>query len=287
MSKFIKKYLMISIVVIALAVTTSVITFKILKDREDSKKEEVKILDNLKVEVNTDVYLLSFVYADDTVEFISENELVDTSKLGEKELTIKYYNKKKQEKEITFTINIIDTIKPVIECEDVINVNVGTKPELTKNVKVTDNSNETIVPKIEGEYDYNKVGEYKLNYLATDMSGNEERKEFTLKVNQINIKNTGYYVYKTKETWYAMQFEKNGKATLYLNFCPGSVCGYGLMSGTYVIKDNQIFVTLTQYASETTIQKFDEPDKSTFIIKSETQIIDESKNVYTLQKNFY
>ena len=54
--------------------------------------------------------------------------------------------------------------------------------DLKSKAKVSDNSKEKIKASIEGDYDSNKVGSYKLNFVAKDSSGNVAKKEFTLEV---------------------------------------------------------------------------------------------------------
>ena len=75
-----------------------------------------------------------------------------------------------------------DTISPVISAKDSVTVYVGNDVDLLKDVKANDNSKEDISVKVVGEYDLDKVGEYKLKYEAEDSSGNVGDMEFTLNV---------------------------------------------------------------------------------------------------------
>lgn len=56
----------------------------------------------------------------------------------------------------------------------------GTEIDLLK----VDNSREEIILTVEGEYDFNKAGEYKLFYTAVDSSKNEKKEEFILRVKE-------------------------------------------------------------------------------------------------------
>ncbi len=150
---------------------------------KQDEKESIILNDNLEFEINSELSLLSLVSEDNKVEIVSDDEIVDTSILGDKEITIKYLvNGKEEEK--TFTITITDTQAPTIKFTKELSTTSGTKINLLKGVKVSDNSNEEINATIEGDYDFNKEGTYKLKYVAVDSSGNKKEEEFTLKVNK-------------------------------------------------------------------------------------------------------
>lgn len=146
-------------------------------------KVEVKLNDNLSFEVNSEVNLLSLISEDNKADIISSDEQIDTSKLGENELVIKYKDRN-NEKEYRFKINIIDTQAPVIEYQKELSITAGTSIDLLKDVKASDNSKEDIKVSVEGEYNFDNVGTYTLKYIAVDSSGNKSEEEFTLKVNK-------------------------------------------------------------------------------------------------------
>lgn len=151
--------------------------------KEKAKKDTILLKENLKFEVNSEVNLLSLVSEDNKVKILSEDETVDTSTLGEKEITIKYEVEEKEETK-TFKITIEDTQAPTIEYQKELNTNVGTKIDLLKDVKVSDNSKEEIKVTIDGDYNFDNEGTYNLKYVAVDSSNNKTEKEFTLKVNK-------------------------------------------------------------------------------------------------------
>lgn len=179
------------IVVVGAGITTGVIWINNKDNQPQSKEEEkeevkeLKLKNNLTVEVNSQVNLLSFVSEDNEVVIISEDEIIDTTTLGEKEVTIEYghslLNMAIQKK---FKINVVDTQKPIIEYQKEINTNVGTPIDLLKDVKVSDNSKEEIKATVEGEYDFNQEGTYHLKYIAIDSSNNKAEEEVTLNVNK-------------------------------------------------------------------------------------------------------
>lgn len=146
-------------------------------------EQKLILKDSLVFEINSELSLLSLVSEDNKVKILSKDELIDTSTLGEKEISIKYLSEE-QEKEEIFKISIVDTTAPTIQFQKELSTTVGDKIDLLKDVKTIDNSKEDIKVTIEGEYSFNKEGTYNLKYVAIDSSNNKIEEEFTLKVNK-------------------------------------------------------------------------------------------------------
>ena len=183
MKKNKRKIIIITIIIFIALIIGIVTTILLLNNKKEDPKETILLKDNLDVEINSEVNLLSFISEENKVKIVSEDETIDTSKLGEQELKIKYLDKEKEE-EYIFKIKVVDTKAPTIEYEKEISTTEGTEVDLLKDVKVNDNSKEEIKATIEGEYDINKVGTYNLKYVAEDSSKNKVEEEFTLKVNE-------------------------------------------------------------------------------------------------------
>ena len=149
---------------------------------EENIKQEVTLKEDLDFEINSEITLFDLISENNKVKIASEDEKIDTSKLGQQELIIKYIVDN-EEKEQSFKINIIDTEAPTIKYKSTLSTTKGTKIDLLKGVTASDNSKEKIEVKVEGEYSFNKTGTYKLKYVAIDKSNNKTEKEFTLKVN--------------------------------------------------------------------------------------------------------
>ena len=148
------------------------------------KKVNVVMQEILEAEINSDVNNLEYIKEVKNGKIISEVEKIDTSKLGSQKVVVLVQNKLGKKEEITYQILVVDKEAPQIEFKKNLETKKGVKIDLLANVVVKDNSNETIIPTIEGEYNINKVGEYKLAYVAKDKSGNETKEEFTLKVKE-------------------------------------------------------------------------------------------------------
>ncbi len=147
-------------------------------------KERVKVVlnDDLKVQVNEEYTLGSFVKEIINGVVTNGDEVLDTSTLGEKKVELAIKNKHDESEKYTFEIEIVDTKEPEIEAKKEITSYVGKDVNLLNEVVVKDNSKEEINAKVIGEYDVNKVGEYKLKYEAVDSSGNKGEYDFVLNI---------------------------------------------------------------------------------------------------------
>lgn len=210
---------------------------------------KIEIVQKLDFEINSEVKYEDLVKKNEKIKIINGKDLIDTSVLGKKEVTVKY-STGKDVKEEKVTINIVDTIPPVIEASETLSTTQGKNIDMLANVKVTDNSGEELTAEIIGKYDINKMGEYKLQYSTTDSSGNSTTKEFTLSVKNIAVKAKGYYVYKEKTAWVGIQFKSGNKVDIVYNYCPGSACGGYVESGTYSYAESVVIINLTSYMDE-------------------------------------
>ncbi len=181
-----KNSLLTTFVIIIAFLAVGIISYYIYKDYTNKLKEKnsVKIhyVDNLTAEINSNADIIMFIDSVDNGEVVNMEDKVDTSTLGSQKLTLLVLNKDGEEEKHEFKIEIIDTIKPVIEAKNEITIYVGNNPDLLKDVKVTDNSAEEIKAEVSGEYDKNKTGKYNLKYEATDSSGNKSEYDFILNI---------------------------------------------------------------------------------------------------------
>lgn len=181
-----KKLLIIGAVIGAVVLIGGVATAVVLirdNNGQEQVKETVALNDNLEFEINSEVKISALVSEENTVNVLDEDELIDTSSLGEQEVTIRYEVDGSEESTIV-TIMIVDTKPPVIDYQKELSTTVGTEIDLLKDVKVSDNSKEEIKATVEGDYDFNTEGTYNLKYVATDKSGNKTEEAFTLTVNK-------------------------------------------------------------------------------------------------------
>lgn len=233
-------------------------------------KDDIKQVKK-QVELNDKVKLLSLVNNPRNDTIISKDKEVDTTTLGVQKLIVEYKNKFNKKKEYKFSIKIIDTTKPVIECEEVISVPVNTK-EI--NIKATDNSKQDIKPTIEGEYDLTKMGEYKVTVNAKDLSGNKATKKVTIKVTAPNVKLEGFYIAKPEGVWYSIALRDNDYVEYEINPCHGMGCGLFYMDGRYKVEGNKLILNIDHHTDDT-LEREEEttPTEMIMVIKDENTII--------------
>ena len=159
--------------------------------KEENKKEEIEIkkevsvkTENLKLKYGEEVLNTKGIVEIENGTLLTEESNIDTSVLGTQAITIRVKDEEGNEKEFTYEVDVIDDVKPVITYKKKLTTTEGVKIDLTKNVTVKDNTGEKIKVNVEGSYDFNKVGTYKLYYVAKDSSGNEAKEEFSLVVNK-------------------------------------------------------------------------------------------------------
>lgn len=210
------------------------------------KRTKIILIESLDVQINSEISILSLVKDIKNGTIISEDKIIDTSKLGKKAIVIDYLDKNNKEKKYSFEISVIDTEKPVIEFQKEIVTSVGMEINLLKDVTVIDNSKEVISPTIEGVYDIQKEGEYKLKYIAIDSSKNKIEEEFILKVTSVSIKTMGSYIWQEENEYGAIisiVCKKNNTVEVDSGYKHSEATKY---FGTYQTKGNELTITLTE-----------------------------------------
>lgn len=91
------------------------------------------------------------------------------------------------EKEYEILLTVIDDVAPTIDGVTNITIYEQDQIDLLKDIVVTDNSHDEVTIEVKGEYDCSKKGEYSLMYEAKDVSGNIEKKEFILTVEEKEV----------------------------------------------------------------------------------------------------
>lgn len=155
-------------------------------------KVEVVLKDPLSAELNQKITVQSFIVEVENGSIISEDEYLDTSSEGKKDVyvsigwllgTLQYH----------YTIDVGDTTNPTIDGPGEITLKEGNPIIIDSFFEVNDNSNEIIDKHVEGDFE-NKEGEYYLTYVVEDKFNNVEKKEFVLKI----IRDSNNYSFITK-----------------------------------------------------------------------------------------
>lgn len=149
-----------------------------------SKQLKIEFLEQAEVNVNETVDNYQFVKRIENGTILTEKMPVDTTSVGEKNISFTVKPMFGAEKGFSCSVLVVDRESPKITFTDHLEIQAGDEIDLLKNVRVTDNSGEKITVHIEGNYDTKTAGEYKLKYVACDSSSNKAEEDFTLMVKE-------------------------------------------------------------------------------------------------------
>ena len=135
-------------------------------------------ISNEDIEVFDEVYL-SDIVSDTNVKL--EDYQLNTDVIGEKEIEF-YYTYDDRKYVYKTTINVVDTVKPKIFGSSSRTVEVGYEGNLCNNYTYGDNYDGQPECSVVGEYDFNTVGQYDIEIVVTDVSGNSTNYNVTLNV---------------------------------------------------------------------------------------------------------
>ncbi|MBR1414002.1 MAG: glycoside hydrolase family 25 protein [Bacilli bacterium] len=175
-----KKVSIIISCIIGVVILIILIYYLIGYIRVKNAKVEVKLVDNLKLEFNEKVYVSDLITSING-KIIDDYE-IDTTKVGEHDITFHFINDENIELGYTFEIEVVDNVAPVIWLGNSYNIAVNSDIDLTKKILCGDNIDEKPKCEVVGEYDLTKIGKYNLVFKAKDKSGNETNKDFVLNV---------------------------------------------------------------------------------------------------------
>lgn len=147
-----------------------------------SNQLNIEFFENAEVGVNETAYNDQFVKSVKNGRITTEKKLIDTSNVGKINISLSVKPDFGSEEVFTYSVSVVDRESPKISFTDRLETSVGNEIDLLKGVSVTDNSGEEITVTVEGFYDVQTVGEYKLTYVARDSSLNKTEEAFTLAV---------------------------------------------------------------------------------------------------------
>lgn len=194
MNRINKKIKYVSIIVVILLVCLGVFRlFSYL--RVKYAKIEVVLVDNMTLEF-TDTKKVSDYIESINGKIINDYD-IDSTKLGTKEVKFKFINDDNIELDYSYSIEVIDTVSPVVWLDSSYSVIKGSEDTLLDDILCGDNYDNNPKCEIIGEYDLNSVGTYPLLFKATDSSNNITEKEFNLKVYEPSTGNNSSNITKT------------------------------------------------------------------------------------------
>ncbi len=263
------KIIIISLIIVFMLSTGIFIYLFLVKNDLKQVKQDV--------ELNSNVKIYSLFNKSRNSKIISKNKKIDTTTLGVQKLKLTYKNRIGKKETLYFSVNVIDTTKPVIKCKDTIEVEID-----AQDIKIDteDNSKDDVIITIEGDYDLGKEGEYNITVVATDKSGNKATKKVLLKVTSPKFSLEGYYTVKTDTAWYSLSFRDNEYVEYEINPCHGMGCGLFYMDGRYKVEGNKLILTLDHNTDDTLEREEDsEPTIMELKIKDDKTLIYEEKDL--------
>lgn len=176
-----KIIIIISIVVgILLLSTGGYFLYKYI--RVKTAKVEVKLSEKLEANF-ADTLRVSF-FIESINGKIVDDYVIDTDKLGKKTINFEFVNEDGIKIKYSYIIDVVDKEAPLIWLGKSYNVTKGSEDYLLDKIMCGDNYDNNPKCYIEGEYNLDEVGSYKLVFKAEDSNGNKAEKKFTLNVNE-------------------------------------------------------------------------------------------------------
>ena len=175
------KLIIVGIVIIIITPFGSMIGYNKYIAYKIEHAEKIVVLNKDKIDVFEEITLKDLIK--EINGNLLDNKVIDTTRTGKFKLNFNY-RQTEENLTIPYTIEyeVVDNVTPIISMINSKTVTVGTT-DIESSLFCGDNYDSKPNCFIEGEYDLNTVGEYKLTYVGIDSSENEVRKDFTLYVN--------------------------------------------------------------------------------------------------------
>jgi len=170
----------ITIIVLLIAGLAIWLICDVVETRRLDTTSVVLRADRATVEFGSNLHVSDFLVSLDGT--LVDDVMVDTGKLGSQEVEFQYYNAKNKKRTYKFSVDVADTTKPVIYGQNSYTVNVDYDGDLTGLMLSGDYADDRPTREISGKYDLHKAGDYPLEYIITDASGNSTKQKFTLHV---------------------------------------------------------------------------------------------------------
>lgn len=137
--------------------------------------------DNLVFEYGDKIVLDNLVSIKDGYLINGDTEY-DYKDVGEQKVTIDYRDTKKHKGKYDVTINIVDSVKPILSISNNLYVLKDNEIDVCKRAFYADNADRNVTCQVMGDIDTTKEGKYKVNVKVTDASGNYVDKDVIVNV---------------------------------------------------------------------------------------------------------
>ena len=147
-------------------------------------KIDYVLVENPVYEINTE-NLVSSLFSEINIGKLKDPDiLLDTKNIGEKSQKVTIVSQLGTETVLDVIYNVNDTIPPTITGDEELSFIAGDEVDILEKFTAEDNSNQEVAFSIDGEYDLTKAGEYIINIVAEDQSGNKTPKQVTIKITE-------------------------------------------------------------------------------------------------------
>ena len=195
-----KKGLLITLLLI-IVVVLSILGYNFYQKYRIEHAVKIVVLERDELNVFEDVHLKDIIK--EINGNLINNKKIDTSKVGDLEISFEYITDEKIKVPYTINIKVSDKEKPFISKPSYYTVGVGemTKEELEIEFFCGDNYDDNPKCTLEGDYDLTIPGNYQVTLKAEDSSNNINEHSFTLRVierqksSSKGNSNTGAYNY--------------------------------------------------------------------------------------------
>lgn len=177
-----KKIIIIISIVVELLLLSTGGYFLYKYIRVKTAKVEVKLSEKLEANFADTLRVSSFIESINGK--IVDDYVIDTDKLGKKTINFEFVNEDGIKIKYSYVIDVVDKEAPLIWLGKSYNVTKGSDDYLLDKIMCGDNYDNNPKCYIEGEYNLDEVGSYKLVFKAEDSNGNKAEKKFTLNVNE-------------------------------------------------------------------------------------------------------
>lgn len=177
-----KKIIIIISIVVGLLLLSTGGYFLYKYIRVKTAKVEVKLSEKLEANFADTLRVSSFIESINGK--LLDDYVIDTDTLGKKTINFEFVNEDGIKIKYSYVIDVVDKEAPLIWLGKSYNVTKGSEDYLLDKIMCGDNYDNNPKCYIEGEYNLDEVGSYKLVFKAEDSNGNKAEKKFTLNVNE-------------------------------------------------------------------------------------------------------
>ena len=157
-----------------------------IRREEEERIRNATIIVNLKEDLTIPFY--SEYHVSDFIESINgeliDDYKIDTTKVGNQKIKFEYINEEDIKIPYSFNLTIKDETPPLVWLNSTYTVYNTYEGNIAEDIFCADNYDDHPTCEILGDYNQNEVGDYPLQFKATDESGNTTLKDFTLRVRE-------------------------------------------------------------------------------------------------------